>query len=742
MRLFERETGGTYSDLWYRVAQTRPRLNSITTAVRQSSGEVVWYIIEDPAGSRYFRAGEGAYFFAGLLDGKRTVEDAWEACCAQLGDAAPTQQACIELLTRLQSFGLLLGDQIAAADMVSERIRNAKATRRQRRTGRWFFLSVPLINPEKTLSATAWLWKLVWSPVGLAIWLAVVGFAAYSVWANAGELADPLNELLTPSRLTLVGIVFLVLRAVHEFGHATACKALGGRCTEIGLFMVALVLPLPYCDATSSWRFPDRWRRIAVALGGVIFETFLAAIAAIVWANSSDTDGLAVRTVAYHVMLVSGVTTLIFNLNPLLRYDGYYILSDVLAAPNLAQRSRDIWKYLIERVAFGVQRSRAPMLRSRVEALWLMLYGLLSTPYRIFIALSIVLLVSQRFLTLGIVIAIGTATIMLVWPVLKGIWYLLSSPNLIGRRFRAGAIVTGVIGAVVFGLGFVPAPAGEITPATVEADEREVLRAPEESFIERYLVGPDEEVAVGDAIVLLRNYPLEAQVEELRAIERMTESQLLAAETESPLLAQAAQKKLSVVRRRLADAERRLASLTIRAGIAGRFVPGGGVTGSLERYEGIYIERGSVLGSVASLDGLVLRAYVSDREHAYLFRGQDASETPASVRLRGRAEYELPARVLRTSPVASREVGTESVTTLSGGEIEVTQGADGRTRTLSPIFEVELEPIDSERWAEAGGIRAGARGRVRFSAPDEPLGVQWWRRLQRYVSSRYSGGVL
>ncbi|MEM9064009.1 MAG: hypothetical protein AAGB51_00800 [Planctomycetota bacterium] len=739
MRLFEVDTGGTYSDEWYRVSQLQPRLNPIAHVVRQSSGDTVWYIIEDPAGSRYFRAGEGAYFFAALLDGRRTVDDAWEACCAQLGDAAPTQRSCLDILMKLQSFGLLLGDDVAAADLVGERIRRGRKSRREKRTGRWFFLSVPLVNPERPLAATNWLWKAAWGPLGLILFLASVVAGGYSVWTNADQLADPINELMTPTRLMLVGLIFIVLRAVHELGHATACKAYGGRCTEIGLFLVALILPLPYCDASSSWRFPERWKRIMVALGGVMVELFIAGIAAVIWANTSATDAPALKNVCYHVMLVSGVATFLFNLNPLLRYDGYYILSDLIAAPNLAQRSKEIWRYLTERIAFGVKRSRPPTLRSRSEAIWLFFYALASTPYRLFIAVSIILLVSSKYLTVGVVIAVATATIMLIWPSLKGAWYLLSSPTLIGRRVRAFAVVAVVLGALIGGLGFVPAPAAEISPATIEARWTDPIRAPLDGFVESFLVSPGDEVEAGQPLILLRNDPLDIQITELESIRRLTEAQLAQAETESPALAVLARQKLDLINERLADAVGRRDSLTVRATRAGRYVAPGAIAGGLDRLTGVFVSRGEPLGSVASRDSLVVRAYVSDREHAYVFRNDDLGAVPASVRLWGRAGLELPAVVTATEPVASRGADL-AVTTLAGGEVEITQDAEGNQIAMVPQFRVDLQPSDDGRWAEAGEIRAGLRARVRFAAPDEPLGAQWFRRASRYFEERFAGG--
>ena len=212
-------------------------------------------------------------------------------------------------------------------------------------------------------------------------------------------------------------------------GHAAACKAMGGRSTEIGILMIAAVLPLPYCDATTAWRFPETWRRVLVSLAGMMVELFIASAAAMVWVS---TDAGTLHAVAYRTMLLAGVTTIFFNINPLLRYDGYYILSDLLGIPNLAAKSRELWIYLVERFAYGLHGLRPPVVRGAGEVWLLAIYGVLSVPYRVFITISILLMIMTRYAELGVALAIIFGIAWLIWPLLKGVGYLASSPKLMG----------------------------------------------------------------------------------------------------------------------------------------------------------------------------------------------------------------------------------------------------------------------------------------------------------------------
>lgn len=513
------DIGSTFSDIWYRVADERPRLSPHANIIHQHYGPTMAYVVEDPASGQYYRMTEAAYMFVGLLDGRRTVDEAWNTCNARLGDDAPTQRECIQVLGQLQMYGLLLGDTELAADMVIERKAHARSTAIKKRTGLGVFWSIPLFNPEPMLERHKALLATAFSKPGAAIWIGVVATAAYLVFANSDRLLTDFGAAVSfrPEIISAIGVIFLVLRGVHELGHAAACKAMGGRSTEIGVIMIAGVLPLPYCDATTAWRFPEIWRRVIVSLGGILAETFIAAVAAIVWALTDSTTHPVMTMVSYQIMVVSGVTTLGFNLNPLLRYDGYYILSDVAGSPNLATRSREFLRFLVERYGFGVKSNKPPRIRDRGEAWLLGVYALLATPYRIFIGLAIALIIAEQYGAFGLVLAALVLIMWLVWPLLKGVSYLVSSPKLIGRRSRAVAICAIVIGAPLLALSLIPAPSAGYAPAIIQASQSESVRAGESGFIQRVLVSAGDRVTRGQPLLELRNPELEAEAGAVRA---------------------------------------------------------------------------------------------------------------------------------------------------------------------------------------------------------------------------------
>jgi putative peptide zinc metalloprotease protein len=729
--MLSRQATPTFSEVWYRVATSRPRLSPHASIIRQRFGGTTAFVVEEPANGTFFRMSEAAYRFAGLLDGRRTVDEAWEACAAQIGDDAPTQSECIELLATLDSGGLLLGQAPIWADMLEHRQASAAGARRAKRAGSGLFPCLPLINPEPMLARALHLYRWIFGPIGLSVWAIVVLAALFMLGTNIGRFADELDlsSLLDPRSVALLGVVFLVLRIIHELGHAMACKALGGRCTELGLMLVALVLPLPYCDATSSWKLSATWKRIVVAAGGVYLETFFAAIAAILWARS---DPGTFSAICRNVMLISGVSTIVFNLNPLLRYDGYYILSDLLGIPNLAQRANELLKHATNRHAFGVTGSRPPPIKNRRELAFVSIYAVLSTPYRVLVSLTICLVVAQRYSSLGLVLGAACVAMMIVWPLLRAVGFLLWSPMLVGRRMRATGVVAGAIGVIALIIGFLPVRDRVYAPAWIRARQSAVIRAAENGYVTEVLARVGEDVESGDPLIRMESEDLRAA--HAAAIARLAQANaaLDEAAVKSPADRRAAEAQLLFATEELADSQSRLDSLTIRATVSGRLVASGASAIDWDNLPGSFVSRGAMLGHVSTVSSLEVRALVDDRDFGHAFEHDQIVR--ATFKARGRAHAPLDAEVVRVAPAGSMELDNPALANVSGGDVAVTQGKEGGYRSLTPQFAVDLRPASG---VDAGLI--GQRARVRLELEPAPLARQWSRTLRQFWNSRFGG---
>lgn len=726
-----RDIASTFSDLWYRIGPTMPRLSAHARVVRQHFGPTIAYIVEDPASGQFYRMSESAHFFLGMLDGKTTVDQAWEACNDQLGDAAPTQREVLDLLSRLQLFGLVLGESALDAEMLEQRLTKARRQRTQKRTGRWMFPHVPIVNPEPFLRRHEKLCRVLFGRTAGVLWAILVSIALVLVFANTDRFGDSLNSVaqLAPSTLITLGLIFVGLRVVHELGHAMACKAFGGRSTEIGVILIAYVLPLPYCDASSAWRFPRVWPRVCVSLAGVLAETVIAAVCAIYWAIGSDP---VLQSVAYQVMLVSGVSTFVFNLNPLLRYDGYYVLSDLTGTPNLAQRSREMIKYLIQRYAFGVKGARGPAIRSLGEGWLLAVYGMFAMPYRIFVAIAILLVIASKYLTLGVALAVGMGAIWLVYPVLKSAGFVLSDPKLEGHRGRAIGVTLAVL-AIVFGpILLIPLPTPTYAVATVEPSRMEGLRTLEEGRLAELLVDPGDRVEAGQVVARLENVGLASELESALARQEQAHTQYRGSLQRPPGEQEEFRQAILVVEAQVARLQRRVEHLEVVAPVSGIVSPMSGQTSAdLRAMIGSFVPRGTALGMVVSEDDLLVRAMVPDRDHAFVFRGQDQEDVQAAVRLASAPGRVIKADVRRVAALGSKELTSASLAAQAGGGVTTDPRRSDRSVALTPSFVVDLT-MQQATPAAAPGVRAS----VRLEGPSKPLGARWWRRATQFFEGR------
>ena len=398
----------TFSESWYRVADLRPGLRTTIQVHRQYFRSQMWHVLQDPGTNQYFRLSEPAYAFVAMLDGQKSVAEAWKICNEELGDSAPTQGEVIQLLGQLYTSNLLQADVPPDAEGLLQRYSKRRSREIRSYMMNLLFIRIPIFDPDSFLNRWVSVFGKAFTKWGFMVWAFVVAVGLYSIGGHISELASRANGVLDPDNLFYLYISFTFVKLFHEMGHAFSCKRFGqesggGEVHTIGI-MFLVFTPMPYVDASSSWVLRNKWQRACVGVGGMYVEIFVAAIAAIIWSHTAM--GTVVNAICYNVMFIASVSTLLFNGNPLLRYDGYYILSDYLEIPNLAQRSKQYLYYLVRKYVYGVKNVRTPAY-SRGERFWFPIYGLASTIYRVFICTAILMFVAEKFFMVGVILALA-----------------------------------------------------------------------------------------------------------------------------------------------------------------------------------------------------------------------------------------------------------------------------------------------------------------------------------------------
>ena len=726
----------TFSESWYRVKDLRPKLRAALQTYRQHYRGQVWYVLQDPSNNQFSRLGAAAYHFLGLLDGYRTIGEAWDLSNEQLGDQAPTQGEAIQLLGQLYTSNLLQGDLPPDAAGMFERYRK----RVRKEVGSYFknflFIRLPLFDPDNILDRwyTVFSWMFTW--VGLALWLGFIAVTGYLLIPHLDSLWDQSSGILDPENLVLLYLSFGVIKAIHEFGHGFACKTFGkrngsgGEVHTMGI-MLLVFMPVPYVDASSSWAFRSRWQRAIVGAGGMFVEMIVACIAALVWANTAH--GTPLNAICYNVMFIAGVSTILFNGNPLLRYDGYYILSDLVEIPNLAQRSKEYLYYVVKKYVFGVRRPRNPA-HNPNERGWLMFYAIASTVYRVFICAAILLFIADALFMIGLILAAAAIVTWVVAPLVKFFHYLLTHEELLRVRSRAiGA--TAAFFAVLFVLiGMIPFPDRDRAEGVVEPVKMQYIHVEADSGFVQEVLPTGTKVAQGEPLLVKSiNVQLESEHQKMAAELALLHAQRRQARTEQVALVEPLSNQIQATEKRLARVEEQLQMLEVRPPHSGIWI-----SPDYEQLKGAYVQRGQQLGAVASLEDMNI--YITADQNLGPRIGADIlAQKSVSVELRVKSRPDLffTGEIQSVSVAGQRQLRSAASGIGGGGGIQVEMDDPSGKKAVEPFFEVRIVPEVETDEAVMWSLLSGQRVVARFEMESKPLAEQWWRALRQLIMRRF-----
>ena len=708
-----------FSSSWYRVAGLRPRLRSHTRIHRQVYRGRIWHILQDPQSGRFHSLSELSNLMVCLMDGRRSLQDIWEAAGRRAPEDPATQDETIQLLAQLHAADLLQGELPPDFEEMAERSETSNRRRLMAQLRNPMAIRIPLFDPDRLLTLLAPVTRPLFSAVGFIAWAALVTVGVVIATLHWPELtSDVVDRVLSVESALVLLCVYPVVKSLHELGHAFATKAWGGEVHEVGV-MLLLFIPVLYVDASASAAFKQKRRRIVVGAAGILVEMALAALAMIVWVNGAP--GLA-RSVAFNVMLIGGVSTLLFNGNPLLRFDGYYIFSDLVEIPNLGTRANSYLFYLIQRHLFGVDELETPVAAAS-ERKWLLLYAMLSFSYRMIVSLGIAVFLASKLVAVGLVMAIWSISAILIWPLYKGLRYLASSPRLQGRRRRAIWLSLGVSTALSAVLFVVPLPYSTMAEGVVIAPDHSDVRTQTDGFVERVEVASGATVSPGQSLITLADSILDAKVavmaSQITEVDQRWEAVRMIDRVQAEMFAQ---QRAHLVDR-LAALQKQQSELQVSAAIGGRFI----VTRP-EDMPGRYVKRGELVGYVLPPSAPVVRLLAPQAD-------VDLINNPRTVTQARFADD--PARpfvgsVLRAAPAAQMDVPSLALTTRGGGVIALDPGRTQRPQSLFSYFQVDVQLAPSR-----GADRIGARVYVRFKHPDQPIAWRMLRSVRQFFLGQF-----
>ncbi|MFC5582477.1 hypothetical protein [Rhodanobacter terrae] len=706
-----------FSPSWHSVAALRPRLMPYAVVQRVVFRGKAWYVVQDQTGGRVYRFSASAYVLIAGMDGHHTVHELWERANASEVRDACTQPEVVDLLVQMHSADLLQTD--VAPDSASALDRHKR--KRFDTIKQWLLnpmsVKLPLLNPDRFLGALAPYVGWCFGPLGALLWLAVMLPAAVLAAQHWAELTHNLSDrVLSSSNLLVMLAVYPVVKLLHELGHGFAAKHWGGAVRELGL-MFLIFAPVPYVEASSSAAFPSKYRRALVAAAGMLVELFLAALALYVWLLAEP--GL-LRAVAFNVMVIGGVSTLVVNGNPLLRYDGYYILSDLIEMPNLAQRGLAWWSWLLDRYAFGATDAVKPD-ETPAEQRWLTLYSPLAWCYRTFVTVSIIFLVAGKFFIVGVVMALWSAISLFGVPLRKGWKHLVSGASLHRRRHQAmrRTVLTLICLAALL---MIPLPLRTRSEGVVWLPDHAMLHARENGFFAHWLSTPGSMVHKGQPLYVLDNPQLQAELAVDRAKLAQAQARYDAEQFSDPAKAAVSGRQWQEAREIVHQAQIRVVQLTGHAESDGRLI-----VASAQDMPGRYYKKGELLGYVLQSHELLVRVVVQQDDIDLVHQRLSG----VSLRLSDSIEEVHRSYVSREFPGGVKELPTAALGLNGGGTIPTSPNDPNGLKTLQRVFIVDLAlPADTRP-------DFGERVHVRFEHGSEPLARQALRRLRQVFLSHF-----
>ena len=720
----------TFHESWYRVAKLRPRLLSSVQVHRQHFRGQMWYVLENPTNNEFSRLSIEAYHFVGLLDGRCTVAEAWRICNEQLGDRAPTQGEVIQLLGQLYSSNLLYAELAPDTEGLFNRYHTRVKRQIQGFLTNLLFIRIPLLDPdhilERWVSVVGWLFS--W--IGLILWLALMTVGLYFVVGNIRELIHQSSDVLAPDNLIMLYLSIVLIKICHEFGHAFACKRFGRRSGTSGQVhvmgvMFLVFVPLPYVDASSAWAFRKKWHRAVVGMSGVMVELAGAAIAAIVWANTSTGT---LHIIAYNVIFVASISTLVFNGNPLLRFDAYYVLSDLLEIPNLSHRSKNYLSYLVKKHIWRVKSIHNPA-HSVGEKIWFVFYGIASTAYRVFICIRILLFLNDRLPEeLFILVPFFAFSAIIAWvlvPIGKFIRYLATNAELTKNRGRAVVSTVGTLVLMIACLGILEMPDHCRVEGIVEPVNLAIVHAESDGFVTDFLPSDQIVAREGNPLIKAVNPALQAEKKSLLAELHGLQIKHRVAQMQEIAAAQILTEQIHALQEKIARVEFQLSSLHLKPVLSGLWV-----SPNIERAKGTYMHRGEQIGLIAGLDHVRIRATAGQNLAAIL---RDQAYKQLEIRVRGRPDVMVSGEIEAIFPAGQEVLPSEALGYAVGGSMPTLVQDPSGVRTAEKFFEIRIRPTPDKTVRLLSGQRVVAR----FQLSSKPLVARWYRSVRQLFQRRF-----
>ena len=706
-----------FSKHWYRIQALKPKLRGNTISHRHYYRGATWYIISGKSHKAHLRLNAASFFVYQQMDGERTVAKIWEDCMAVLNDDAPSQDDLLKLLTELFEAGFVDVQQDSDIDQLFDTHRRNQTAETRARYFNPLFLRFAVYDPDRVAGRILPAFRWMFTPGFGFVWALLIVIASIATWFSWDKVAVALSgDLTAPDNLIIIWFVFPVMKLLHELAHALAVKRWGGEVHEFGIALLVL-LPVPYIDASASTGFGSKHRRMAVAAAGIVVESSLACLGLTTWLLVEP--GL-ISDVAFNVFLTGSVSCLLFNGNPLLKFDSYYVLADWIEIPNLAARSNQYLLYLTQKYLLGLSLN-SPV-TAEGERGWFICYGVTALVYRLSLTVGICLYVASEFFFLGILLAIWAIGMQICLPIGKAIVFLVTNTQLRERPVQTFLATTATTLASVGLLFFVPFNSVTHVRGVVWPIDEAMIRTATDCFIEDIYQPNGVDVQVGEEIVRCANDLLEAEVLDLRA--EATAARAILYADRDRVERSIKQSELQTTQVLLEKAEEKYSRTLITSAVSGAlYLP------NSENMTGRYFRKGEVIGYILNDQNISVRTMLNQERVALL----DQHVEKIELRLTRSPELIVTTDIERRVPAATQHLVSPALSRDGGGDLFTTQNQQGMLQLQEAAFDVELKLPQELR-----DSRVGDAVEIRFDHGNKSFAGLIYREIQLLLLRRFN----
>lgn len=488
-----------------------------------------FWVVKEPVGLQYFRFHEEEYYILCQLDGHISLQQIKDGFEAKFAPQKITFGDLQQFIGMLHRSGLVISNSPGQGKALRERGRQKMNKETMGKFANVFALRYRGFDPEKILNAILPWFGWIFTVAALLAFgglflsaLMLLGTQYDAVYARLPSF----GQFFAADRWLILAVTMAIVKVIHEFGHGLSCKKFGGECHEIG-FMLLVFTPCLYCNVSDSWMLPNKWKRVWIGAAGIYVEMILASFAAYVWYFTES--GTTINDLCLNMMFLNAVSTVLVNGNPLLRFDGYYILMDALEIPNLRQKSTEVLKRWFQKTCLGLELQDDPFMPNRGK-LFFALFTIASVIYRWVVVFSITwfvikILEPYGLQSIGRVVAVVGFFGLVAQPIIQTFKFCRTPGRLSKVKKRPLFVTLAIVGVIVGIVGYVPLPHAVDCALEIRPSRAGTVYAGVPGRLS-WTAEPKSLVRQGDPVAVLVNSQLDIQLADLQGRERISEVQL------------------------------------------------------------------------------------------------------------------------------------------------------------------------------------------------------------------------